>query len=534
MAGNPSRNGFTPGGNYPKIKLPKGALEVPFPDVRTHGKIDPDKLSANFESLTTQLKENNRYLDRVEWGAGGGTRWATIVIAASDSTPNSRQTADFVCTGAADQTLINTVITALQLRGATTGVGRIVFLEGTYRTTDSIVVNALGARMIALVGMGAGGLPGTTISATRFVCTHATNPAFNFGGNPASSGSTVLLQDVQVQSAAGGCIGTRDMPTLVRDCALSGSGFGISQTNSTGTGAGSKYIDNTIAVTGGVGIFAAVGAGVDLPVTIAGNHITITGAQNGIQCGNSSSSIPTYIVTGNFVRGNSNASSIGILLNGNSLENCSVVGNTVQACGVGIACGGYRHIISGNVAESCTTGFSTSSDSQYLDLSGNNASQCAVGFKLADNAIRPTVIGNKASNCAGAYTVASGVTNAFIGYNDFGGVSGTDAGTSTMIITDLPSGGTSQFVLKKNSGTTGDFSWALDPAIDAITAKGSILAGTAVDALTSVTPAKNAQLFESDSTQTAGVKWSRRLFVQDTDPALSITPDLGDIWIDTT
>lgn len=485
--------------------------------------------------LPAHHDENWRWLLRqFDDDAGVGTRWATVVIAASDSTELSKSTADYICTGSNDQTTIKKAIDLLETRSSTTGVGRVVLLEGTFTLSASIVVNALGARLLAIVGMGGGGIAGLTIGATRVTCTG--DECFDLNGSGVSAGSTVILQDMHINSSVG-CVVTRDMPTILRDCTLTGGGSGYTSSSGLGTTGGTRIINNAIAVTGGDAIQVSGPTGFDAPVLITDNQITVSGNNRGITCGNNVSTTPSYLVSDNYiVGGGAGNSGIGIELHGNSIENCTVGGNIIKGMGTGVSAGGYRHTISGNLVDGCATGFSTGGDSQYPAFLGNSVvNYTGVAYSLGNSSIRPTVIGNKAANGGtSACSVGAGTTNAFVGYNDFGGGTISDLGTSTTIVSDLPTGGATNFVLKKNSGTTGDYGWALDPAIDAIAGKGSILAGTAVDALTSVTPTKNASLFVSDSTQAAGVVWGRRLFVQDTDPALTITPDLGDIWIDTT
>jgi len=62
------------------------------------------------------------------------TRSATLVVAASDSSDLSKDQADYVCDGTADQTEINAAIAALPATG-----GRVLLLDGTYITSSDIV-----------------------------------------------------------------------------------------------------------------------------------------------------------------------------------------------------------------------------------------------------------------------------------------------------------------------------------------------------------------------------------------------------------
>lgn len=526
------RNGFTPDGNYPKIQLPWTELEVPWVRPETHGRVDIDKLEANFAKIKAQVDDQSRYLNRTTFNQGEGTRWATIVIAASDSTDLSKSTADYVCGVSDAGTVISNAITRLEARAGTTSLGRIVLLEGTYALgSGSISMNNLGGRAIHIQGMGGGTGNTSTRGATYISSTAA---VFSVAGSSSSGGSSLQISDCHiVGSGSSACITATDTPLRIERCTIvaSGSGGAVSQTNTTGS-SGITFVNDCIvhsSASGANGINVDVGSGSDEPIFVRGNRIQTNGG-SGVACGNNISTIPSYIVADNFIRG----SATGIELKGNSIENCTVTGNVVKSCTTGISCAGYKHTVSGNIVENCTTGIRTSSDSQYLGMLANNVAGCTTAFVMADNAVRPTVIGNKASACTNAYSIAAGVTNAFVGYNDFGGATGTDAGTSTTIVQDLPTGGATNYVLKKNSATTGDYGWALDPAIDAIAGKGSLLVGTAIDALQSLGVGLDQALLTPDSAQVVGVKWGRRLFVQDTDPALTISPTIGDVWIDTT
>ena len=81
-------------------------------------------------------------------GAKGekGANAATIVVAASDS--KNTASADYICTGTADQNQINAAIAALP-----SGGGKIVLLDGTYNISGSITVNK---DNVTIEGMGNG------------------------------------------------------------------------------------------------------------------------------------------------------------------------------------------------------------------------------------------------------------------------------------------------------------------------------------------------------------------------------------------
>ena len=492
------------------------------------------RLPNHFPKTPQDHEDNIRELERIDWGSANGTRWATIVIAASDSTENSKATADYVCGGSGDQAVINAAITALQGRSGTIPAGRIVLLEGTYYCSSSISCNALGIRTLVIVGMGAGGF-GSSLGATKVVAT-SSSPAFSFAGSSAAAGSNVIIRDIHIATGSGGGIRSADMPMTVENCVITGATYAYLSANTTGTGGASRFSRNYVYMSAAVdAVTIGVGASSDIPTIISENIIQITGNGRGIVTQNQLSTIPTYCITDNVVFGTTaTGSGVGIETLGNSSENSVISGNLVRTINTGISVAGYRNNVSGNIVESAVTGYRTSSDSQYLGFMANLASQCTTAFVLANNAIRPTILGNKAAVCTTAYTVASGVTSAFIGYNDFGGATGTDSGTGTQTPQGIPSGGTSNQVLKKNSSTDYDVSWALDPTMDLAAAKGDILVATAVDVLAAMSVGRDQTVLMADSSQSNGRKNGPAIYVQSTDPSLTYTTAVGDIWIDTT
>ncbi|GAC1373688.1 MAG: hypothetical protein NVSMB4_00490 [Acidimicrobiales bacterium] len=93
--------------------------------------------------------------------AGGGKIYASVVVAASDSSHATTAVADFVATATTAETAINAAIAALPAAG-----GTVLLMEGTYNiTTAAINVNKAN---VNLVGMGWGTLirkdPGGTFA----------------------------------------------------------------------------------------------------------------------------------------------------------------------------------------------------------------------------------------------------------------------------------------------------------------------------------------------------------------------------------
>lgn len=496
------------------------------------------KLPYPFIDGLTRRQQEQIYEDFQYVGTAQGSRWRTVVIAASDSSAAGRAGADYRCQGTSDEVVINLAITTMLARATSASLGRIVLLEGTYSLAAKIAVTGLGARSLAIEGMGAAGL-GTTIGGTKLVATGGV-VALELNGDSASAGSACIVENLSVTSdSTNGTIAARDMSTVVRNCVVknTSSGAAIIETSSTGTGAGSRITNNVITASSGDGILVDVGAGVDGPTIVSENIVTITGGGRGIVCDKNINTVPTYIVTGNAIQGSTTAA-YGIKLNGNTVEDCVVADNVVVQCLVGIECAGYRHNVSGNLVESCPVGISTGPDSQHLVVVANHITgSSSVGVRLSNTAIRPTVLANRIGLGSSSYavTIAAGVTYARVQYNvyDDGYVTAAvqDLGTNTVITTDLPAGGASNYVLKKLSATTGDFGWALDPAIDIAVAKGDLLVASGLDALSRLAVRGDGRVLETDSAATNGVKWGRKITSATTAPT---APEAGDIWLDTT
>lgn len=95
------------------------AIDITPPD----GSITKDKLA---DGAITKEKTINGILQRA----------VTITVASSNSNQQSKDSADFICSGVADQVEINNAILALGDLG-----GSVLLLEGTYYLSDSIVID---------------------------------------------------------------------------------------------------------------------------------------------------------------------------------------------------------------------------------------------------------------------------------------------------------------------------------------------------------------------------------------------------------
>lgn len=501
------------------------------------------------EGLTKRQQEQI-YLDFQAMRAlGQGTRWRTIVIAASNSSAAGRKAADYRCSGADDQNVINTAINALQNRSGTTSIGRIVLLEGLYNLSDRILINALGSRMIAIEGMGGGAGVGadTTVAGTIINSTHTSNNAIFLGGNSLAAGSTVILENIKFNlGSSAAAVGSRDMGLVVRQCTItqSGGGGGITQTNSTGHSGHTRIENNFIVCTGGgFGVEVAGAPSNQFQARVTGNHIKMTGSGAiGIKTDNNASNVPSYEVSDNYIVGSTTSGAgYGILCAGNSTAQNMVANNVVINHNTGISIAGFQSIVTGNLIQTCAYGIDTSPFiNDNLMITGNSLLDCATAGVRIQIGNRNTVIGNKLgkpnTTAVNAVVLGPGTpTNTMILYNDWNGATSgatiVDGGTGTFVSSDIPSGGAANYVLKKLTATSGDIGWALDPAIDQIGAAGDLLVGLAADQLINLGIDRDGQILMTDSTQVGKVKWGPKLTISNVQPTL---PRPGDIWIDTT
>jgi hypothetical protein len=82
------------------------------------------------------LDDDLRALESLKAGGGGGKEYATVVVAASNSHATGKATADFVCTGTNDETVIQQAVSTAQSLGNNNGC-RVMFLEGDYNISAS-------------------------------------------------------------------------------------------------------------------------------------------------------------------------------------------------------------------------------------------------------------------------------------------------------------------------------------------------------------------------------------------------------------
>lgn len=114
--------------NQPIVHNPPD-LVIPFPQVSS-GLENPDQWDANWQTI-------QRHGHPVATAAGG-KRYATVVVAASNSLHHAAADADFVCTGTNDHTTINNAINTLPSAG-----GVVLLMEGTYNIAGQVNGNGV-------------------------------------------------------------------------------------------------------------------------------------------------------------------------------------------------------------------------------------------------------------------------------------------------------------------------------------------------------------------------------------------------------
>lgn len=148
------------------------------------------------------------------------TRSATIVIAASNSSDESKDQADIVCDGTADDVEIKNALNTLQNGGS------ILLLEGNYDISSSFLVDADSSRNITLMGTGkntvlVGGFAGSVFNfqdlnvhwiLRDFVidCIHVGTHGIYSDGATTVGNRDIRLQNIIIRYATSACIEIKD------------------------------------------------------------------------------------------------------------------------------------------------------------------------------------------------------------------------------------------------------------------------------------------------------------------------------------
>ena len=449
-------------------------------------------------------------------------RSSAILVAASNSSDADKAAADYVATGTADQTPINSALTAADPSGSGRKTGKVYLFAGTYTVNGSINV----PNNTTLAGTGTGTVI-TIPNSTNANFTAITNSTT--GGN----GTGVIIQDLKLDgNKANQTAGPYAMYAIqfngMGSATLPGGKIlNVSANNWYGNGASvwtaaGIYINagsrNTIAnivaqdnTTSGI-IFntstynSLTGSdfrGNTYGIYVAANNNTITG---NTPSGNSSNGI--YVngnqntITGNVATGNTNTNIYLYAASSNTVSSNQALGS-ISADGIGLTSTSTYNIISSNTVQSNSTGGiylgspatnNTVTGNKIHNNGGNNNKGIylvgASSNTLTNNTITDTA--NSASN--NPINIDASSNNTYLSNNTFSSTAanGTiaDAGTGTVYVSQSKSEGggqitnrtandTQAFTVQNASGTN-----VLD--VDT-TGSGKVLVSGALDTTTSTT-----------------------------------------------
>lgn len=296
-----------------------------------------------------------RYFDGAQWraiGAGSATSKsiATKVVAASNTTGASNR-ADYVCTGANDQAIINSAISALGAKG-----GTIYLAEGTYNISGPINI---GSSDVSLIGSGRATVLRVTAGSGNIKVINAVGPGIAGlqisgllidGNNRTGSGNIGVyfeyieesrIKDLWIENLSGYGISLWwSNKNSVCSCRI----YGCSSSGSIDLGEGSNYnvlTNNTIdaALAGGIKDSGVMGGGSNI---ICNNQILgESGTSRGVDLGHSYD-----IVCGNIIRQKLH----GVNVSGG--EYSIVSGNIINdSSQYGIQSNGNNNMFSGNILD---------------------------------------------------------------------------------------------------------------------------------------------------------------------------------------
>lgn len=496
---------------------------------------------------------------------GRGTRWATLVIAASDSTAAGKRTADFVCNGSNDAALIQEAVDELESRQQP---GRIVFLEGTYTLDASITVDINDSQDLVFQGMGAGHNPSTSSNTANCkIVGPGTAAAFVLNGVGVESDPKPHhgFIDLSIDGGAHYAIflsHNHYAHVTINNCTLTGT-RGFSTSDSTlGSNVGVLKVSDTSIQTSDYGIYATscqtalidgnmiesangvvIGqyGGFVTPGIVSNNHITVTGTYGVWVTTDFSTFAENLLITGNNIRGDSSVTGVYV----NRANNCMVSGNLILSCSIGIDLEG---------------GSGAGGTGDNLAVIGNELVSCTTGVALRSTGgtglTRPSVVANVARGATTALAIEAGVQNAVDLANDWGGSTVTDSGTDSthyspgddfdevaMLRARINSGTAYErhqinfiegqgVTLTVNDDSVGDeveVTIEAPGALAAVAAQGDLIVGIAAGEVDNLPIDRDGQLLVSDSSTYLGVKWGPKLTVSQTEPS---SPKPGDIWVE--
>ena len=278
--------------------------------------------------IASILEQRDRDLEDFLAG-GGGKPYATIVIAASDSTAADKASADFVCDGVADNVEIQAAFDAIDTNAGMVG-GKVLLLEGTFSIAAGVEVNG---RRASLEGMG----HGTILDASG---------SFDAG----VKGSTVIhmpglwtgIKNLEIIGGTGlRCVFFRNKyDNYALGLSVLGGAEGISHD---GPGGGALIVGNFVRSQTTAGIVLGVNG--DERWVVA--HNSVEGAQAGIVCNAGRGIIQSNVVWA--------STTDGITLNGDNNLCTGNVCDTNGAYGIKVGATATNARVAGNFLRNNTT-----------------------------------------------------------------------------------------------------------------------------------------------------------------------------------
>lgn len=276
----------------------------------------------DWDQFAAKLEENHRAIEDHRHPSGGNKPYATIVIAAADSTAVDRANADFVCSGTGDDATINAAIAAIS---SSVG-GKVLLLEGTFNCTSSITINKARCH---LQGLGEGTFVKATGGVTNLVNITANNVRVS---HLWVWGNALATNGIRVQNGA--------TEATVESCYVSQCSSGI-------------FVNGSVPVRPRI-----IGCTV---VTCSSHAINVQSADSAV-------------IVGNMAR-SSTGSGSGIRISAAGESGHVVAGNDCEAnagSGIEIAGSSTGSVVANNTCRGNTTsGIKISSSSAYWHVTGN-------------------------------------------------------------------------------------------------------------------------------------------------------------------
>ncbi|MDL2342274.1 MAG: right-handed parallel beta-helix repeat-containing protein [Patescibacteria group bacterium] len=347
-----------------------------------------------YDSTTNQMLQYNGS----KWVSDRNT--STKIVAASNSSQATKDSADYVATGTGDQATINTALTAA-------AGGSVYLAEGTYTVSAAISI----PNNTTLFGAGAG---------TLITIPNAQNGSYNLIENTdQSTGTRAFVHDLQIDgNKANQTSGSMNGIYFIG----MGSGSGTSAVEGT-------KITNVIVrkVFGGKGIgFSGSSNGTITGNTVDGNSIGIytTNSNYNTFAGNMTQGNSLYgiwlvnggnsTITGNTVQANTSHGIYITSSNGNTIGGNTIFANGGQGVFVTSA---NNTTITGNTSSANNYGFYVSTSSN-ITITGNSALANNINGIILANSVYVTITGNSVQNNASTGIYLTTASNNTVGSNN--------------------------------------------------------------------------------------------------------------------